>query len=220
MVNKNSAYWSARRTKTGGKFVRNVGGALVNPTVANVAAAAWSGVKAIRALINVESFQLDTSYGITTVANVAQITPLNNMAQGDGQSQRTGNSILMKKLHRTEYCTSSAANVIIREILFYDKQQVSDTAPVVTDLLESSTPLALYNKLSKSRFQILEDKLYTLNSVSKTNRIIRNTKMLNKHAIYNGAASTDIQKMGIYKLVIADGVVGFGGAYRLFYIDN
>lgn len=220
MVNKNSSYWSARRAKTGGKFVRNGIRAISNPSVGTIASAAWSGVKALRAIINSEEFQLDIAYNFTAAANTAVITPLNIMAQGDGQSLRTGNSILMKKLHRTEYNTTSQPNTLVREILFYDKQQIADTAPIVTDLLESSLPVSLYNKLSKSRFQILEDKLYSLNSVSKTNRVIRNTKMLNKHAIYNGASATDIQKMGLYKLVLTDTAATFTGSYRLFYHDN
>jgi len=220
MVQKNSAYWRARRVKTGGKFLRNAGSALAAPSVASVAAAAWSGVKAIRALINVETFVLDTQITQVTVTGTPYITQLNGVAIGDAQNQRTGNSILMANVRRTEYVVTAAPNAIVREILFYDKQQIADTAPASTDLLESNSVLSLYNKLSASRFQVLEDKLYTLNSVSKTSRIIRNFKKLQKHASFNGALSSDIQKMGLYKLIITDGVVTYAANYRLTYHDN
>lgn len=212
--------WAAKRRKAGSNFVRQGLKTMDQPSVSNMALLAYRGVKGLRALVNSEEFVYDVAYAQTLVANTPVITPLNNMAQGDGQSLRTGNSILMKKLHRIEYNTSSQANTLIREILFYDKQQIADTAPGATDLLETGTPVSLYQKKSIGRFQILEDKIYYLNSAGNTGRVLRNTVHLNKHARYNDGAGSDIQKMGLYKLIVADTAANVTGTYRLFYHDN
>lgn len=193
---------------------------LYSATVADIASAAMDGVKAIRKLINVEDFIFDTAYGLTTATNTAVVTQLNNIAQGDGQSGRTGNSILMSKIHRTEVVSTAVSVAIVREILFYDKQQIADTVPGWADVLETQVPSSLYNKLNKGRFQIIEDKFYTLASAAKPVTSLRNTKMLNKHAIYNGTGAGDIQKMGLYKLIVTDGVCAVAGSYRLHYHDN
>lgn len=212
--------WAAKRRKAGSKFVRQSLATASNPSVGNMALLAYRGVKGLRALINSEEFVFDTAYNVTLAANTAVITPLNNIAQGDGQSQRTGNSILMKKLMRMQYNTTAVANTLVREILFIDKQQVADTAPVVGDILESSLPIAALLKTTSGRFQILEDNLYTLNSASTTGRVFRKSRMLHKHAFFNGTASTDIQKNGLYKLAISDTVCALTGMYRLVYHDN
>jgi len=66
----------------------------------------------------------------------------------------------------------------------------------------------------------LEDKLYCLNSARTTGVVLRNSKKLKVHSTYNGGASTDIQKNGLYKLIVMDTVGTVTGSYRLFYHDN
>lgn len=214
--------WNAKRRKAGSKLVAQGINTLGNPSPKNVALLAYRGVKGLRALINSEEFILDTNVGQTTVANTAYIYNLNAIAQGDGQSQRTGNSLLMSRLYEQEhFYTPTTDDVVIREITFIDKQQVGSTAPAVTDLLESSSPTALRNKLTIGRFQILSDKLTAVDTKSsKINRVVRRSRKLQKHAIYNGTNSTNIQKNGVYKLIIASGVVSYNHYYRLYYHDN
>lgn len=218
---KSAAYWAERRRKTGAGFLMQGGKTLANPSFGNMALLAYKGVKGLRALINSEDFVLDTNVGQVTVANTAYIYPLNQMAQGDGQSQRTGNSILMSRIEELEHFYSPTTNdVILREITFIDKQQVNATTPSVTDLLESSSPTALRSKLQPGRFQILTDKLTAYDTVAHINRITRRTRKLHKHAIYNGTGSTNIQKNGVYKLIICSGVISYNHYYRLHYHDN
>lgn len=213
--------WAAKRAKAGGKLASQGIKTFSEPSVKNIALLAYRGVKGLRALVNSEEFVFDTGYNNTTVANTAIFTQLNNIAQGDGQSARTGNSILMKRLHRTEFTIlTGSANAVVREILFLDKQQIADTTPTVTDILESASPYALLNKLTKYRFQILEDNFYTLSTAARPTRTMRSSKYLHKHAKYNGTASTDIEKNGLYKMIISDVAVGIGGSYRLYYHDN
>ena len=189
-------------------------------SVGDIASAAFKGVKALQAIVNSEEMILDTNITGTTAANTPLVTHLNGIAQGDGVSGRTGNSSLMHRMHSSEYYTSAVANCLCREVLVIDKQQLADTAPVWGDLFESSTVLSLYNKLSKSRFQILEDKTFILSTAHKTAQLVKHTRPLDKHVLFNGTATSDIQKNGIYKLFIADGVVSFQANYRLFYHDN
>lgn len=212
--------WTAKRNKAGSKFIRQGLKTAMDPSVGNMALLAYRGVKGLRAIVNSEAMQIDTGIAISTVANTPVVYQLNAIAQGDTVSQRTGHSCLMSSLHSTEYYVSSVANVLVREVLVLDKQQIADTAPAWLDVFENSNPASLYNKLSKSRFQILEDKTFVLSQTQRSNKFSKKTRKLHKHAIFNGTASTDIQKNGLYKMIIADGVVGTSNGYRLFYHDN
>lgn len=213
--------WEQRQQNQGGKFVRQAGRLWNDPSVKNTALLAYRGVKTLRALINSELFQYDVNVGQLTVSGTAYIYLLNGMAQGDGQSQRTGNSILMHSLKSIEhYYTPTTNDVLMREILFIDKQQISATAPTALDILETSTATSLYNKKESSRFQILSDKLIAFDAVAHPQKVSRKTNKLGKHAIYNDVTNTAIQKNGVYKMIITAGVLTYNHFYRLNYHDN
>ena len=211
--------WAAKRTKNYGKFGRQLGRTAANPTYGNIALSAYRGVKALRALVNSETHYRNVFVSTATVANTAIITQLNDVVQGDTLNSRTGNSILMSGLRSTEVM-SSAVTCTVREILFIDKQQISDTAPVVTDILQTSVPIAFYAQEFPGRFQILSDSFYTLDTAAKPVIARRRYKKLQKHAVYNGTAAADIQKNGVYKLIITSGICFFEGNYRLGFHDN
>lgn len=212
--------WQAKRSKSFRKFGSQGVKTLGNPSVGNVALLAYRGVKALRAIVNSEVMVIDVAYTATTSANSPLVTHLNPITQGDGISQRTGQSCLMSNIHLKELVSTAAAGALCREVLIMDRQQISDTAPSWTDVFESASPFSYYNKNTKGRFQILEDKTYILNQVQNSHRYRSVGRKLQKHATYNGTAGTDIQKNGIYKLFISDAVcsVNFNG--RLTFHDN
>lgn len=197
----------------------------VNPlykaTVSDVASAALDGVKAIRKLINVETQILETSFSTVFAANTAQIFHLTNIPQGDGQGNRMGNSVLMSYIKCNEYMVATSTTVV-RQILFQDMQQVSDTIPSAGDILENgSDTMAFINKSTIGRFKIISDELFVLESgnsgLSRANRLHNS---FNHHARFNGSAGSDIQKGGVYRLILPDKIVNHISQYRVGFHDN
>jgi len=211
--------WVKRQERAGRRFVKQGLKTVATPTVGNIAMLAYRGVQGLRALINSEEFVHDQSLAGALGAGTFLVQHLNGIAQGDGQSQRTGNSLLMSKI-QVKDVVSGTLSGIVRIIYFYDKQQISDTAPTGGDVLESSDPQSFYNKLSKGRFQILSDKTMILDTAKQLFLRANYNKKLHKHATYNGPNATDIQKMGLYRLIVSTVPISVQGNSRLGYHDN
>lgn len=191
----------------------------------NIAKAAWSGIKFIKGLVNVEKHKLDTAFS-TTFATTAGVSLINAIATGDGEGARTGNSILMKYAYlyfnMARNASSTASTDFVRVVCVVDKEQVGDTTPGYDAVFESQAPLAMINKLNVGRFSILYDKTF---NITANNPAITIKEMipLNMHARYNGTASTDIEKNGVYIMFIGTNgtnVPTFQGNVRLAYYDN
>nr|UOF80444.1 capsid protein [Cressdnaviricota sp.] len=200
-------YWAGRRKKQLGRVSAKGVKAFANPSVKNIAQAAWSGVKYLRTLVNSEVHKWDfTNTG--TLSTTPVILNFTGIAQDDTASGRTGNSILIAYFAFRMSVTihASATNSVVRCIIFKDKQQISDTAPTAADLLSITTnPLSFYNANKVGRFQVLSDKIYTLSASGAASvRYFKFYKKLNSHMRFNGSASTDIEKGGIYALLMSD----------------
>ena len=107
-------------------------------------------------------------------------------------------------------------------MLFIDTQQVSDTSPSVSDILQAADVDSPLNISTAGRFKVL---------VNKTVMLHDNAPMFHKetyssmyhHIKYNGSASSDIQRGGLYMLFISDQATNtptVSIAARLMYIDN
>ena len=105
---------------------------------AALARSAYYGVRYIKGLVNSEMLH---NNGTATISpdNTGTIIPLTSIAQGDSSSGRTGNSILLKNifLRIAANNNTAQANTFYRIIVFQDLQQVGDTNPAVSDVLES-----------------------------------------------------------------------------------
>jgi len=205
MVVKNAAYWSSRRRKQFGRFAGKSAQAYMKPSVPAIARAAWSGVKYLRTLVNSETHKLDTSTSgnVTTTATITHITAI---AQGDGINQRTGNSILVNYIYmRTQIVlNASATTSMFRLLLIRDLQQVGDTAPALLDVLTTADCNSFLNANNVGRFKILHDCVYSLDNAQRKQLFFKKYIKLNQHVRYNGSASSDIQKGGIYLMVLSD----------------
>lgn len=205
---RGAAYWSARRRKQGGRAAGKVLKAFGDPTPANMARAAWSGVKYLRTLINSEVHKVDNGPTSQAIGTTATIVHLTGIAQGDTASGRTGNSILMKYMSLKFFLTinASATASLVRIVIFVDKQQVSDTSASTTDILQSNSTVAFLNNSQAGRFMILKDYFVALDSAGKPSRTMKWFKSFagkDFHVKYNGAAGTDIQQNGIYILMLS-----------------
>lgn len=132
------------------------------------------------------------------------------VAQGNTTSSRDGDVISVKSLHaRATFTCLAGSNVRFRALIIRDKQQVPDTTPAITDVLSASTTGALPVYNTRGRYQIIHDKVYSMNA-NFLNQDMSMTVDIKKafprgmKVQYNGTASTDIQKNGLYLFVIAD----------------
>lgn len=189
----------------------------------DVAYKAWNMAKYLKGLINVEHQKVDTSIA-TTSGTTPAVVQLNAIAVGDAEGSRTGNSILQKYVYMkvTTKLNVSSNYSRLRLVLVQDKQQVGDTSPSYTDVYESASPMALINKLTVGRYSILYDRTFNLDA---NNAQLLQDKYIpiNNHARYNGTASTDIQKNGLYLMYISDDNTNqptISVNARLCYIDN
>lgn len=184
------------------------------------------GVRYLKGLVNAEKYHLDTvvSGAISTTPSVTHLTAI---ATGDGDGARTGNSILMRGLSfsMTWNMNASATNTWIRMVLVQDTQQIGDTTPAFTDIFDSgsSNIINLLNKNTLGRFKILRDKVISFSSNSKTDYSKKGFIRFYNHVRYNGTASSDIQKMGLYLLFVSNEATNtptVSSVWRVFYYDN
>ena len=118
---------------------------------------------------------------------------------------RTGNSLLTKGLvcRFNGVANGSATATLLRMLIIQDNQQIADTDPTIATLLESDVMSGLAIG-ALGRYKVLMDKTVCLDNVSKkqftTTKFIR----LNHHIRFNGSASTDIQKGGLYLVLLSD----------------
>lgn len=191
----------------------------------SLAAKAAKGVWYLKGLVNSEMLH-NQGIGSTTTNNLGTITLLNGMAQNDTSSGRTGNSILMRNVHlRLNFIQNSAAiSTTYRVMLILDKQQVGDTLPTLTDILENaSSPLSPLATASAGRFKIMKNWLFTTDDAKTQTKLIEYYKQFRFHTRYNGPTNVDIQKNGLYLVTLCDQSVNaanFNYSWKVGYHDN
>jgi len=178
----------------------------------------------IKGLVNSEMLH-NQSLGATTIPSTGVMTLLNGMAQNDTSSGRTGNSILMRNCHLRLGFEQNAAAILTtyRIILLWDTQQVGDTNPSVTDVLETASPYSPLATASAGRFKVLKSWFFTTDDNKAQTKLITHYADFRTHTRYNGTANTDIQKNGLYLLAIADQAVNvptYKYSWKVGYHDN
>lgn len=173
--------------------------------VADMAYKAFRGFQYIKGLVNSETFFIVNSASSTpdTSGSVIHLSPV---SIGDGQSARTGNSILAKNLFGRIVFNQNVTAVTtrIRFLILRDTQQIGDTSPAVTDVLNSADVLSPLNAtLYPGRFNILYDQLILLDDTLRQTCSRKIYIKLNNHIKYNGSATSDIAKNGLYMLMIS-----------------
>jgi len=178
----------------------------------------------LKGLVNSEMLH-NQGIGATPVPSTGTITLLNGMAQNDTSSGRTGNSILMRNCFMRLVFTQNTAAVttIYRVMLVLDKQQITDSNPLMSDILESLNPLAPLATASTGRFTIMKNWFFTTDDTKAQTKIIDYYKDFRFHTKYNGPANSDIQKNGLYLVFISDQPVNppsMSYSWKVGYHDN
>jgi len=153
----------------------------------------------------------------------SSITP--KVGQGDTNATRTGNSIFSRMIFAQGVFTlnASADEDTVRVIVFSDKQQIGDTTPGVTDVLTSANINSPLNVLTLGRFQILKDFKRTFTSAGVNRGTYKFAIPMRHHVRYNGTASSDVQKGGLFVLLIGSqptNTLNHSAEWRLTFYDN
>lgn len=197
-------------------------------SVSQIARKAWGTAKYLKRVLNVEKKKHDVNLALTTNNSVVA---LNHIPQGDTDQTRDGNSLKQQSLSIKGYIQGSSTldSLHARVIVFFDKQQVPDANPTITDLLDPSSSNAVFAPLNNEtvgRYKILSDKRYSLNNAISGNAVTHNysfSTALKSHARFNGPASSDIQKNGLYIGIVHDGGITpptLAATSRVTYTDN
>lgn len=200
------------------KYVRN------NPTTSM--AAVWSAIASIKSMINCEVHKYDVSTNSQTVPYVSapSYSSFVNIAQGDTEETRTGNSILLKYISIQglvrNAATTPAPAVRLRLMVLEDTQEVVDNVGTYTlgQILEYATSgTAITSPISSDyvgRFKILLNKVFSLDTINHPQQSFKAyIPMSRKHVRYNGTTANDIQKRNVFWFIISDNDPSTGSMY-------
>lgn len=172
----------------------------------------------------------DISISLVNVTTAGSVTHITGIAQGDDTNGRTGNSISVKNIGLKGIIDeASMTNTgYYRYAFVVDKQQIADTSPGVADIF-TGNPLTLFpTAASRDRFTILYLSPIISGTAAKSgNRLqagyVQYDWSGNINVAYNGTATSDIQKNGIYFVFLssdASNTVDFTATCRLQYTDE
>jgi len=128
--------------------------------------------------------------------------PLTNIAQGNGATERVGDSVMVSSINvRGQIRFNSTAEYnALRFIIFRDNQTVADTTPSITQVLDQANPNGLMNMANVGRFTILYDRTFNVSAVKNPQINFKCYIPLRLKVRYNGTAGTDIQKNGLWMM--------------------
>lgn len=178
----------------------------------------------VKKLLNVEYKKHTHGQSSDSITSTTDsIGHLTAIPQDVAGSSRNGISIKLTNLSiKGAVELVSATRSIVRVVVVQDMQQVSDTAPTWGNIFENVGMQDYLNLNTLGRFRILMDQTYTVNAENPTKLFKKNFK-LNSHVRYNGSASTDIQKNGIYVLARSPDTVSvpiLNWNARTTFVDN
>lgn len=168
----------------------------------SLAKQALAGLWKLKGLVNSELYKLDNQDTGTIITDAGTYSVhLTNIAIGDGDSDRTGNSVYVRSLDlrgQFIYNTTGTDPQFVRLALVLDTQQIADTPPTYTQIYNGADYNAHLNPDTVGRFKILYSKVFALDNVNSLERMINIRKIMRHHVRYNGSTINDIQKGGLF----------------------
>lgn len=201
-----------------------------------LASKAYKTAKFVAGIVNAEKKYVDTPYNNIQVDNSAYVLNcLNLIGEGDDEINRNGRSIkaAFMNIRFIAYLQASAASGVIRMALIRDNANTGSN-PAMSDIFQTYTgdlaTIDYRNILSGSatRYDILWDKMFTLDSNKNQRQVIQKYIKLDKHIHFIGTGATVAScGNGSYFLaMISTGVtasttnIAVTGNVRLRYFDN
>lgn len=188
---------------------------------------AAQGVWYLKGLVNSEMLKQDQGITNTLIdATTGNVFSYAQMIQGDGVTNRTGNSVLVRSiLTRLRIIkASSPTATYVRMYIVQDNQQISDTVPLISDLLQANDVDSALSRDTPGRFKILLSKTIVLTNNNPTFHIEK-VHNLRHHIRFNGTTGADVQKGGLYLMLLSDQTSSanqptLDGWLRINYHDN
>lgn len=172
-----------------------------------LAAKAAKGVWYLKGLVNSEMNHY-TANNVITLGNAASPTILNlfsPIAEGIDDVSRVGQSIFVRAIKfRINIILNSTSSTGFRFLLVQDNQTISDTAPTLTDVLQTGSTLAFLNHNTLGRFKVLKNWYFTLDSAKANSKDISYNQVMRHHVRFNGASAGDTQRGAIFLMMFCD----------------
>lgn len=179
-------------------------------------------------LVNSEKKVFEYNQVPTAVPNLPNgyRLPFTAIGQGDTMVDRNGNSIFARYLNIKGTIYADNANTAassVRVWLIKDTQQTSDATPPFLEVFANPNINTMLNRDTLGRFTIMYTKQFNFSPGGSKIQNFNINKVFRHHVRYNGPASTDIQKGGIYLFALSDSaanqpLLSFFG--RLRFYDN
>lgn len=187
------------------------------------------GLSLVKNLINVEGKFVDTSLTPSPDSATGTVSALTLTAQGSSDQQRTGNSVLAKRIDLRGFWSmhASATLTTVRYLLVLDKQNAQGTAPTVAQILQNVNPNSFMHMNNSDRFVVLKSGFLTFRQTTETQGrdIELHQDLSDLHIKYDGTAAdqASASENHIYFVAVSNEAINtpsFSGFARLRYYDN
>ena len=124
----------------------------------SIAMKAWKGVQSLR---NEREQKYYEAYSSATPSTSGTVISIVQIAHGDDINQREGDKIMVRSINCRFLVTANASADVswARIAIVYDTRCVDNTAPSVTDIFSSITPVYHTETKNKNRFIVLYDRV-------------------------------------------------------------
>ena len=195
----------------------------------NTAMQALKLAQKVAGMINVEYGRKEKAISMN-VGTTPILMCLTNVAQGDGNNARDGNSVKAKSLDLKMLITKQAAGATscgVRLVVFMDRVG-NGTTPGCAEVLSEDIACGIFSPLNADhvgRFQVLASEFFALAQGSAINKSIRIFRNLDHHLKYKGTGSgvADTATGHIWLLAVSDEVTAppvLGGISMIKWVDN
>jgi hypothetical protein len=185
-------------------------------------------VNSLRRFINTEIHNTDAIGNAVASTSTASFVLLNGLTTGDGNSNRTGQSIKGDGIDLKFVITgNAAATPLLQRVLVVMDKQPNAAIFAIGDLLNATTATSMYTVGNQLRFNVLFDESYTMVPASDSYCQVRAIKInANAHTEYNtnnAGTIADIVTNSIYLIHFSDQAVNNSAINyfsRFWFIDN
>lgn len=143
------------------------------------------------------TISFDTAGGSTSVITL--------IGEGIGRGQRIGDKVIVKSISVCGDFAADQASAQVEEwvrfAIVQEKQQIGDTSPPLSAIYaQDNNPFSMRELASRGRFRVLASRTFKLDHRNvQTKMVFINFNFKTGLTVrYNGAATTDIQKNGLY----------------------
>lgn len=169
---------------------------------------AWQGVRYLYGLVNSELYKYDQTLTATAVSTSGGTLHLTSIAQGDGDGNRTGNSVFVRSVNIRGVLKLNLASAElaqpIRLAVVIDTQQLSDTGVNVANVYEAVNTYSHLNSDVAGRYKILYSHVFVPSTATMAQMPFQINLPMQQHVRFNGTTGSDIQKGGIYFLYMSN----------------